>query len=137
MPFDETGHWVPDPAVWRLDVPRSYALRSPNRAVHWGTIRRERAKAKRDTCLLAKDLLHRRGCSFSVKVSLTITLVHSSRTARPLDPDNALASVKGYIDGLVAAGLIANDTPAHVQFEPIRQEWGGRPTVVIEIREAE
>jgi len=65
------------------------------------------------------------------RARLRATLLYSTR--RYKDADNALTSCKGAIDGLVAAGILEDDSPAVVEWLPIVQaksESGGRFTML-------
>jgi Holliday junction resolvase RusA-like endonuclease len=64
------------------------------------------------------------------RVWLRITLVSQRGVWR--DPDNAVASCKGAIDGVVRAGVVASDDPAHVELE-VWQQRGKQPAVIVEI----
>jgi Holliday junction resolvase RusA-like endonuclease len=49
--------------------------------------------------------------------SLAIVFVHPAKRRR--DADNALASLKSAIDGIVMAGLVADDSAEHITIESV------------------
>ena len=67
------------------------------------------------------------------KAHIAITWVAGDKRRR--DPDNLFASMKAYIDGLVAGGLIIDDSAEHVSYAGPRYEWGERNNTIIEVRE--
>ena len=64
------------------------------------------------------------------KAHITITWVAKDKRQR--DPDNLFAAMKGYIDGLVAAELIADDSALHVSYT-LRYERGDKDNTVIAV----
>ena len=88
----ELGH-LPDPDL------------NPNKRHHYMKL----ARAKRDARVMAKALACeqvRPNPPFE-KAHITITWIGNRRRR---DPDNLFAAMKSYIDGLVDAGLIADDS---------------------------
>ena len=66
------------------------------------------------------------------KAHITITWVAKGKRRR--DPDNLFASMKAYIDGLVEAELIADDSAMHVSYT-LRYEQGDKDNSVMEVEE--
>lgn len=66
-----------------------------------------------------------------LKARVTITR-HGKRI---LDRDNLYGGVKGLVDILVKEGLIAGDTPDHIQLE-VHQHVTKNPRTVVQIEEA-
>ena len=61
---------------------------------------------------------------------------------RPTDPDNALASIKGFVDGMVDAGLVPDDSAKWVSYENPqlyrkKKEHQMRCELVLTIRQVE
>jgi Holliday junction resolvase RusA-like endonuclease len=66
------------------------------------------------------------------KAHITITFVSGDRIRR--DIDNLFAAMKPYIDGIVDAGVIADDSALNVSYT-IRYERGPEANTIIEIEE--
>ena len=66
------------------------------------------------------------------KAHITITWVAKDKRRR--DTDNLLASMKAYIDGLVTAGLIVDDSADHVSYT-LQYERGTENNTIIEVEE--
>ena len=66
------------------------------------------------------------------KAHITITWVAKDKRRR--DPDNLFASMKPYIDGLVEAGLIADDSAMHVSYT-LKYELGEANNTIVEVEE--
>jgi len=65
-------------------------------------------------------------------VHITVTWIAKDKRRR--DPDNLFAAMKPYIDGLVDAELIADDSAMHVSYT-IRYERGDKDNTIIEVKE--
>jgi crossover junction endodeoxyribonuclease RusA len=63
-----------------------------------------------------------------------ITITWVAKDKRRRDIDNLFASMKPYIDGLVAASVIADDSADHVTYS-LRYERGEKDDTIIEINE--
>jgi Holliday junction resolvase RusA-like endonuclease len=66
------------------------------------------------------------------KAHITITWVAKDKRRR--DPDNLFAAMKPYIDGLVEAGLIEDDSAMHVSYT-LQYEQGHKDNTIIEVKE--
>ena len=66
------------------------------------------------------------------KAHITITWVAKDKRRR--DPDNLFASMKPYIDGLVDAELIADDSAKNVSYT-LRYERGDKDNTIIEVED--
>ena len=66
------------------------------------------------------------------KAHITITWVAKDKRRR--DPDNLFASMKPYIDGLVDAEPIADDSAKNVSYT-LRYERGDKDNTIIEVKE--
>ena len=103
---------------------------NPNKRLHWGKL----AKAKREAKDKAMALVLEQGRPATpyAKAHITITWVAKDKRARDLD--NLMSSMKGYIDGLVEAELIADDSAMHVSYT-LRYERGEKDNTIIEVKE--
>lgn len=101
---------------------------NPNKRLHWS----ELSRAKRAAKELAMGLVFERGKPQQPieKAHITITWVAKNKIRR--DPDNLFASMKPYIDGLVASGLLIDDSAVNVSYT-IRYERGGKDNTIIEV----
>ena len=66
------------------------------------------------------------------KAHITITWVAKDKRRR--DIDNFMSSMKGYIDGLVEAELIADDSAMHVSYT-LKYERGDKDNTIMEVEE--
>ena len=103
---------------------------SPNKRLH----HMQTYRAKRD----AKDesgwLVLAQGRPAQPYKAAHITITWIAKDKRRRDPDNLFASMKPYIDGLVDAELIADDSAMHVSYT-IRYERGDKDNTIIEVKE--
>ena len=63
-----------------------------------------------------------------------ISFTWVAKDKRRRDMDNLLASMKAYIDGLVAVGLLLDDDAMHVSYT-LRYERGTRNNTILEVEE--
>ena len=103
---------------------------SPNKRLHYMELYRAKESAKLDTILLV--LSQGKPARPYEKAHITITWVAKDKRRR--DMDNLLASMKAYIDGLVAVGLLLDDDAMHVSYT-LRYERGTRDNTIIEVEE--
>jgi len=105
---------------------------NPNKRLHYMKL----ASAKRDAREMAKAFACEqvRPTTPFDKAHITVTWVAGDKRRR--DPDNLFASMKSYIDGLVDAGLIADDSAMHVSYT-LRYERGDKHNTILEIEEIE
>ena len=86
--------------------------------------------------LLAKEEMYlcvlKQGRPRAVLPKAHITITWVAKDKRRRDIDNLFSSMKAYIDGLVAAGLIADDSADHVTYS-LRYERGTQEDTIIEI----
>ncbi len=122
---------------------------SPNRRLHFMQLYRAKEDAKDEAMALVLEQkgkqLHRfdmfrEGSVLTLrsrpdppyeKAHITITWVAKDKRRR--DIDNLFSSMKAYIDGLVHAGLIADDSADHVEYT-LKYERGTKDNTVIEVR---
>ena len=115
----ELGH-LPDPDL------------NPNKRHHYMKV----ANAKRHAKDHAIALVYEQGRPETPYDSAHITITWVAGDKRRRDPDNLFASMKPYIDGLVDAGLIADDSAMHVSYT-LRYERGDKNNTIIKIEEVE
>ena len=101
---------------------------SPNARVHWRTVAKEKSNAKEEAWALS----HAQGVPREPysKAHMTITYVGDKRNR---DMDNLLAATKGYIDGIVAAKVVKDDSVFVLSYS-LHYEVG-KPNTIIEIEE--
>ena len=109
----ELGH-LPDPDL------------SPNKRLHW----RPRAKAIKDAKEEAIGRVHEQGRPTKPYERAHITITWVAKDKRRRDIDNLFASMKPYIDGLVAARLIEDDSAMNVTYT-LKYEQGDKNNTVI------
>lgn len=93
----------------RLDLPWRTPPLSMNQRLHWA------AKARLSRTV--RDVTHARAKAEEIPaftVPVVVTLNYRQKVQRPIDKDNLYATVKPCLDGLRDAGVIADDTSAHV-----------------------
>jgi crossover junction endodeoxyribonuclease RusA len=103
---------------------------SPNKRLHWSELSKAKDIAKDE----AKALVLQQGRPAHPYERAHITITWVAKDKRRRDVDNLLASMKSYIDGLVGAGLIADDSAKNVSYT-IRYEQGEKDDTVIEVEE--
>jgi len=113
----ELGH-LPDPAL------------SPNKRLHYMELYRAKDAAKTEAAALV--LAQGRPDHPYEQAHITITWVAQDKRRR--DTDNLFASMKPYIDGLTAVGLLADDDAMRVSYT-LRYEQGDKANTVIEVEE--
>ena len=107
-------------------LPHKYL--SPNARVHWRTVAKEKSDAKVEAWVLSR----KQGVPSEpyAKAHMTITYVGDKRHR---DMDNLLAATKGYIDGIVAAKVVKDDSVFVLSYS-LHYEVG-EPNTIIEIEE--
>lgn len=89
-----------------ITLPLPDRVLSPNGRAHWGRVARAKKHAKELAYLLALQA----GAAGEQWEAADLAITFWHRTKRTRDRDNALASLKAHIDGVVAAGLLKNDS---------------------------
>ena len=113
----ELGH-LPDPDL------------NPNKRLHHMLLYRAKRDAKDEAILLVLE----QGRPSTPYDQAHITITWVSKHKRRRDIDNLFASMKPYIDGLVEADLIADDSAMHVSYT-LRYERGDKDNTVMEVEE--
>jgi len=113
----ELGH-LPDPDL------------SPNKRLH----HMELYRAKRDAKFESAARVFEQGKPPMPYEKAHITITWVAKDKRRRDIDNLFASMKPYIDGLVAARLIEDDSAMNVTYT-LKYEQGGKNNTVIEVKE--
>ena len=105
----------------------------PNRfeGRHWSSRSGIKAAMKAEIVVMAKQAFGGKPPPHFEKAHITWTF-HSPRGN--YDGDNVLAACKGWCDGLVAAGIIVNDTISRVSHS-VRWERAKKEETVIEVKE--
>ena len=103
---------------------------SPNKRLHHMELYKAKAAAKMDAVMLV--LSQGKPSRPYEKAHITITWVAKDKRRR--DTDNLFASMKAYIDGLVEAGLLADDDAMRVSYT-LRYERGTRDNTIIAVEE--
>ena len=109
---------LPDPAL------------NPNKRLHYMKLYTAKRNAKDEAIALVLE--QGRPAVPYEKAHITITWVAKDKRRR--DVDNLFASMKGYIDGLVEAELISDDSAMHVSYT-LRYERGDADNTVIDVEE--
>ena len=103
---------------------------NPNKRLHHMQLYRAKRQAKDEAMALVLEQ-GRPGTPYEA-AHITITWVAKDKRRR--DPDNLFASMKPYIDGLVDAELIADDSAKNVSYT-LRYERGDKDNTIIEVKE--
>lgn len=109
---------------------------SPNRTrrEHWGQRSTEARQWKEDAVYAALDARNRNPLVGFPLHSAALRVVIVSPTAVRRDPDNAVASVKPLIDGIVKAGVLHDDSFAVIRSLTVSLEMGPQACVRIEVQ---
>lgn len=112
----------------RIELPLPAKELSPNARVHWQV----RAKATREAKeqVIATVLSQRPRGTPLTSATVTVTFVVGDRRRRDLG--NYISSAKSYLDGLIDAGIIWDDSWETITevYPPIRYEKGVRCTII-------
>ena len=103
---------------------------SPNKRLHHMALYRAKLAAKVE--MYAKALEQGRPPEPLDKAHITITFIAKDKRRRDLD--NLFSSMKAYIDGLVYARVIVDDSADRVSYT-LRYERGDKEDTVIEVEE--
>ena len=103
---------------------------SPNKRLHYMELYRAKDTAKQEAAALV--LSQGKPARPYEQAHITITWVAKDKRRR--DTDNLFSSMKAYIDGLVAVGLLRDDDAMHVGYT-LRYERGEKDNTVIEVEE--
>jgi len=117
----ELGH-LPDPDL------------NPNKRLHYMKLASAKRLAKDEAMALVYEQVGMKGRPETPYESAHITITFVAANKRRRDIDNLLASCKSSIDGIVAAGVIADDSAMHVSYT-LRYERGDKNNTIIEIEE--
>ena len=103
---------------------------NPNRRLHFMQLYRVKENAKDEAMALVLE----QGAPAEPIQKAHITITWVAKDKRRRDIDNLFSSMKAYIDGLVHAGLIADDSADHVEYT-LKYERGTKDNTVIEVKE--
>ena len=104
---------------------------NPNKRLHHMALYQAKLLAKEEMHLMV--LKQGRPATALPKAHITITWV--AKDKRPRDIDNLFASMKSYIDGLVFADVLVDDSADLVGYT-LRYERGDKDDTIIEVAEA-
>ena len=96
---------------WTIRLPYTTPPLTLNGRMHWAT----KARITREVRGYVWGTSHR---DVPECDSIHVTLVYVPRDKRGRDRDNLVATLKPCIDGLVDAGIVPDDTPDFVSWEP-------------------
>ena len=106
-------------SVVRLRLPLPPKELSPNARIHWA----QKARAAADYRLAAKveglNAKRASGLVVPLVTPVSMGLLFILKDKRRHDLDNLLASIKSGLDGLVDAGLLADDTAAVLRIDSL------------------
>jgi len=119
----------------RITLPFPSRTLSPNGRSHWRTkakaVKAYRKRAADEAMVAAyENRAARRSMPWS-KATISVTCYH--KTARHMDEDNIVASLKPAFDGLVSAGILTDDRDVTV-LPPVRLTDRENPRVELVIR---
>jgi len=100
-----------------ITIPIPHRALSPNARTHWATKAKKVKAARRAASVLCVATV---GHGHMLWPNAISTVVWYAKTATHPDPDNALAMLKPYFDGMADAGVLANDR--NLAHNPIRFE---------------
>ena len=103
---------------------------SPNKRLHHMELYKAKAAAKMDAVMLV--LSQGKPVRPYERAHIAITWVAKDKRRR--DTDNLFSSMKAYIDGLVAVGLLEDDDTMHVGYT-LRYKRGEKDNTIIEVEE--
>ena len=109
-------HQLPDPRL------------SPNKRLHFYAL----AQAKRAAKELMIALVKQQGSPKQPYEYAHITVTWIAKDKRRRDIDNLFSAMKGYLDGLVFAGVLVDDNAYRVGYT-LRYERGDKDDTIIEI----
>jgi Holliday junction resolvase RusA-like endonuclease len=105
---------------------------SPNARLHHMAIYQAKLSAKEEMYLRVME--HGRPSKPFEKAHITMTWIAKDKRRR--DIDNLFSSMKGYIDGLVFAGVLVDDNADRVGYT-LHYERGEKDDTIIEVMEEE
>ena len=103
-----------------ITIPIPHRSLSPNSRVHWARKAKHVKTARAIARLLSFTPQLKHETNALLWTNAISTVVWYAKTATHPDPDNALAMLKPYFDGMADAGVLANDR--NLAHNPIRFE---------------
>ena len=98
--------------TWTIRLPYTTPPLSLNSRMHWATKANVTSGLRVGTAILAVD------GRIPPCDRIRVTLIYVPRDKRTRDRDNLVATLKPCIDGLVDAGIVPDDSPEYVTWEP-------------------
>jgi hypothetical protein len=111
-----------------LDIPRATPSLNATRWKHWRVAYREKQLWRTEVRVARIQAGY---CNVQAPRRARVTI---ERYGRALDPDNFVGGLKSLIDSLKQEGLIADDTPEHIELVP--RQFKGKPRTVITVEGA-
>lgn len=118
--------------TFTITLPYPGPVLSPNARAHWRKVSAARVVQKREAFVVTYDAVGSTS-SRPVFTSARLTLTFHPRTAHRFDLDNALASMKGAIDGISAA-LNIDDSKFAIELRRGEKRKGGAVVVTVEAK---
>ena len=103
---------------------------SPNARLHYMLLYKAKREAKEEAFAIAK----KGGVPDKPYHRVHITITYVSKDKRRRDMDNLMAATKAYIDGIVAANVLEDDSVFNVSYS-LYYEAGDKDNTIIEIEE--
>ncbi len=101
--------------IVKLELPYPPKSLSPNAREHWGTLATDKATYKNAVYTIARNKRQLTSSTFPLKAPVTVVLTFVLPDKRRRDWDNALASFKTGLDGIVEAGLLRDDSMEEIR----------------------
>lgn len=114
-----------------LEIPFPPRTLHPNARVHWAVLAKAKKKHRSDCYLLAKQ----KRVVFHTQ-QIPILIRWHPKTAHSFDADNAIASLKGALDGIAEAWGV-DDSRFVLSFEKMPPVKDGKVFIVIQERQTE
>jgi len=105
---------------------------SPNWRGHWSTRYRATTDYKNLACVMARNSLRGRKIKALDRATIRATMVVPNRRYIK-DGDNAIASLKAAIDGIVAAGILSDDKNIEVMPVSYIIDKDNAPKTIMEV----
>jgi len=102
-----------------IHLPRPDSKLNPNARVHWRLFHSLKKSAKNTAGNLARAVWHGVTPPRWAKCAMRVLWIMPSKAHHP-DPDNALACLKAYQDGLAEWGMVVNDRDIIPVWEGLR-----------------
>lgn len=120
-----------------FEVSLPYRELSPNGYKHWRTVSAAKREYRREVCLVATYAAREQGWQRPARavVSLAFGIKGGRQVQRyqPQDEANALNAFKAGLDGIVDAGVVADDSRKHLSIGRVEITSDDGPFVRVEV----